>query len=138
MQEMIPSSPRLPTILLIEPDDVVRPILKDNLRRWGYTVIVTENAADALQRTQGGGTHFDLILLNQFEQSIDDSIAIGRYILQQAAVSNQTPLVILAENYGVEVEGQNIQIGDSQYVTYLEDGEQLKNLLYNLCLIQRD
>ncbi|MBD3885689.1 response regulator transcription factor [Phormidium tenue FACHB-886] len=124
------------TILLVEPDDTVRPILKDNLRRWGYAVIVTLDAADALQRTRDGGALFDLILLNQFGQSIEEFIDIGRHIRQQAAVASWVPIVILAEKYGVELEGQDIQLGESEYVTYLEDGEQLKNLLYKLCPIQ--
>ncbi|MBD2468882.1 response regulator [Nostoc sp. FACHB-145] len=123
----------LTTILLVEPDDTVRPILRDNLRLWGYNVIVTLDAADALQRTKSGGELFDLILLNQFSQSLDQSIDIGRYLRQQAELSRQIPIVVMAERYGVELEGQDIQVGESEYVTYLEDGQQLKNLLHRLC-----
>lgn len=128
--------PRLTTILLVEPDDIVRPILKENLRRWGYTVIVSLDAVDAFERTRDGGASFDLILLNQFEHSIDESLEIGRYIRQQATLSGPIPVVILAEGYGVELEGQNIQVGEREYVTYLEDGEQLRKLLYRLCPLQ--
>lgn len=130
---MSQKSPTLKTILLVEPDDTVRPILTDNLRRWGYNVIVTLDAADAIQRTQGKGESFDLLLMNQFGQSINQFIDIGRNIRQQAELSSRIPIVIMAERYGVELEGQDIQVGETEYVTYLEDGQQLRNLLYKLC-----
>lgn len=130
--------PLTTTILLVEPDDTVRPVLKDNLRCWGYQVIVAFDEVDALQRTRDGKAAFDLVLLNQFEQSIDQAIEAGRLIRQQAALSSRIsfssiPIVIMAERYGVELEGQDIQVGEGEYVTYLEDGQQLKQLLYQLC-----
>lgn len=127
-----------PIILLVEPDDKVRPMLKDNLRRWGYGVVVALDEADALQRTNGGGNLFTLILLNQFEQSIDQALDSGRCIRQQAELPGHTPIVILAERYGTELEGQDIQVGETEYVAHLKDGEQLKNLLYQLCPAQRN
>ncbi len=129
-------SPRLPTILLVEPDDTVRPILRENLRRWGYTVIVTLDTTDALQRTRSGGVSIDLLLLNQVKQSIAECLEAGQRIRQQTGLSRQIPIVVMAERYGVELEGQDIPAGESEYVTYLEDGEQLRNLLYRLCPIQ--
>jgi CheY-like chemotaxis protein len=127
----------LPTILLVEPDDDVRPFLKHNLHNWGYNLIVTLDDADALQRSRGGHEPFDLILLNQFGQSIDQLIDIGRCIRQHARSSSYIPIVIMAEQYGVGLEGQDIQIGESEFVTYLEDGQQLRNLLHHLCPVQR-
>ena len=123
----------LPTILLVEPDDSVRPVLIENLRNWGYNVIVTLNAADAIQGIRGKGKLFDLLLMNQFGRSIEEFIDIGRDIRRQADVSSTTPIVIMAEQYGVELEGKNVQMGDSEYVTYLEDGQQLRQLLSQLC-----
>lgn len=128
----------LPTILLVEPDDQVRPVIRDNLRHWGYTVIVALNVADAIHRTRGGGEPFDLILLNQFEQEIDRLIDMGCYLREQANCSSQTPIVIMAEKYGIELEGRDVQVGESEYVTYLEDGQQLRNLLYKLCSTQKN
>lgn len=126
------------TILIVEPDDVVRPILRDNLHRWGYKVIVALDKADALQRTKNGRESFDLVLLNQFEQSIEQVIEAGRQIRRQAALSSRIPIVIMAEQYGTELEGQDIQVAESDYVSYLEDGQQLKNLLYQLCPVQKN
>lgn len=122
-----------PLILLVEPDDNVRPLLKNNLQNWGYRVIVTLDGADALQRTQSGCETFELILLNQFDQAITFLLGLGQQIRQHSELSSHIPIVILAEQYGDDVEGQNLQVGENEYVTYLEDGQQLKDLLYQLC-----
>lgn len=47
-------------------------------------------------------------------------------------MSSRAPIIILAERYGPDLEGQDIQVGDNEYVSYLEDGEQLKLLLQRL------
>ncbi|HEY9761070.1 MAG TPA: hypothetical protein V6D07_01030 [Trichocoleus sp.] len=124
-----------PTILLIEPDDAARPVLMDNLRRWGYSLVVALDEADAIGRTKDRGHSFDLLLMNQFRQSIEHFIAVGKDIRQQAGLPSSTPIVVMAEHYGAELEGQNLQVGENEYVTYLEDGEQLKCLLYQLCSV---
>jgi CheY-like chemotaxis protein len=126
-------TPLTTTILLVEPDDTVRPILKDNLCRWGYRVILALDEADALHRIGNGGEPFDLILINQFEQSLDQTIEMGQRLRQGSDLFSSVPIVIMAERYGVELEGQDQQVGDQEYVTYLEDGQQLRNLLCRLC-----
>ncbi len=126
-------TPLTATILLVEPDDTVRPILKDNLRRWGYRVTLALDEADALHRIRTGGEPFDLILINQFKQSLDQTIEMGRRFRLSSDTSIAIPIVIMAERYGVELEGQDQQVGDKEYVTYLEDGQQLRNLLCRLC-----
>jgi hypothetical protein len=92
------------------------------------------NEVDAIQLTQGGFERFDLILLSQVGHSIDYLMAIGQQICQSNP-NHCAPIVILAERYGLDLEGQNIQVGEGKYVVYLEDGQQLKNLLYTLCPI---
>ena len=124
-----------PTILIVEPDDQVRPALIHNLRRWGYRVIVALDEEDATERVKNGGLQADVILLNQMQQSIDQFVNIGRSIRQSAERSTNTPIVIMAERYGNDLEGQDVQVGEREYVTYLEDGQQLMNLLHNLCPI---
>jgi CheY-like chemotaxis protein len=122
-----------PCIFVFEPDDDARPILKDNLQNWGYQAIIALDETDAIQRTQGGCEHFDLILLNQTGQSIDELIAIGQQIRQSTALDNRAPIIIMAEHYGEDLEGQDIQVGDNEYVSYLEDGQQLKVIVQRLC-----
>ncbi|MEP0872074.1 hypothetical protein NDA01_19850 [Trichocoleus desertorum AS-A10] len=120
-------------IFVFEPDDEVRPLLKQNLQAWGYQVTLAIDEADALQRVQGGRDRFDLILLNQYNQSIEHSIAIGQQIRQHTVLDSRAPIVILAERYGPDLEGQDMQVGDNEYVSYLEDGQQLRLMLQRLC-----
>jgi len=125
-----------PTILVVEPDDDVRPLLRNNLHRQGYRAIMTLDEEDAIARARGDSDRPDLILINQYRQPLDKVIHIGRRIRQDAGLSSDTPIVIMAERYGEDMEGKDIKVGESDYVTYLEDGEQLLNLLQRLCPIQ--
>jgi len=125
-----------PIILLVEPDDDVRPLLRNNLHRQGYRVIVTLDEEDAIARARGDSDRPDLILINQYRQPLDKVIHIGQRIRQDAGLPSDTPIVIMAERYGEDMEGKDIKVGESDYVTYLEDGEQLLNLLQRLCPIQ--
>ena len=122
-----------PTILVVEPDNDVRPLLRTNLHRQGYRAIVTLDEEDAIARARGDSDRPDLILINQYRLSLDKVIHIGRRIRQDAGLPSDTPIVIMAERYGEDMEGKDIKVGESDYVTYLEDGEQLMNLLQRLC-----
>ena len=122
-----------PTILVVEPDDDVRPLLRNNLHRQGYRAIMTLDEEDAIARARGDSDRPDLILINQYRQPLDKVIHIGRRIRQDAGLPSDTPIVIMAERYGEDMEGKDIKVGESDYVTYLEDGEQLINLLQRLC-----
>ena len=122
-----------PTILVVEPDNDVRPLLRTNLHRQGYRVIVTLDEEDAIARARGDGDRPDLILINQYRLPLDKVVNIGRRIRQDAGLPNDTPIVIMAERYGEDMEGKDVKVGESDYVTYLEDGEQLMNLLRRLC-----
>jgi DNA-binding response OmpR family regulator len=122
-----------PTILVVEPDDDVRPLLRTNLHRQGYRAIVTLDEEDAIARARGDSDRPDLILINQYRLPLDKVIHIGRRIRQDAGLPSDTPIVIMAERYGEDMEGKDIKVGESDYVTYLEDGEQLMNLLQRLC-----
>jgi DNA-binding response OmpR family regulator len=124
-----------PTILVVEPDDDVRPLLKNNLHRQGYRAIVTLDEEDAIARARGDGDRPDLILINQYRLPLDKVIHMGRRIRQDAGLPSTTPIVIMAERYGEDMEGKDVKVGESDYVTYLEDGEQLMNLLQRLCPI---
>jgi CheY-like chemotaxis protein len=124
-----------PTILVVEPDDDVRPLLRNNLHRQGYRAIMTLDEEDAIARARGQGDRPDLILINQYRLPLDKVINIGRRIRQDAGLPSITPIVIMAERYGEDMEGKDIKVGESDYVTYLEDGEQLMNLLQRLCPI---
>ena len=123
----------VPTILAVEPDNDVRPLLRNNLHRQGYRVLMTLDEEDAIARARGDSDRPDLILINQYRLPLDKVIHMGQRIRQDAGLPNLTPIVIMAERYGEDMEGQDVKVGESDYVTYLEDGEQLINLLQRLC-----
>jgi len=122
-----------PTILMFELDEDTRPILKQNLLSRGYRVIEALQEEDAIILAGGVRDRLDLILLNQFDLPMDEVLNLGRRIRQGAELLSNTPVVVMAEQYGEDMEGKDVKVGESDYVTYLEDGEQLMNLLYRLC-----
>jgi DNA-binding response OmpR family regulator len=122
-----------PTILMMELDDDTRPLLKLNLGNWGYHVISALQEEDAIALTRGTRDRPGLILLNQVNLAIDDVLNMGRRIRHGAELPSSTPIVVMAERYGADMEGKDVKVGESEYVTYLEDGEQLMNLLHRLC-----
>jgi CheY-like chemotaxis protein len=130
MNLLLASSPR---IFVLEPDDDVRPLLKYNLQAWGYRVVIAFDETDAMQRTQGKQNRFDLILINQAEQTIGQCMLVGCQIRASTEHDRHIPILIMAERYGSDLEGQDIQVGDHEYVSYLEDGQQLKVMLQRLC-----
>lgn len=120
-----------PTIFLVEEDDDTRPVLKSNLLRYGYRVIIALDEADAIERITGG-VEADLILVDTVGVSIEDALNVGRRIRQVAKHNGHTPLVVMAEKYGVDLEGTDVNVGGNDWITYLEDTDQLKNLLTRL------
>lgn len=121
-----------PTIFLIEEDDETRPILKRNLQRYGYRVIIALDEEDALQRVEGGHVPAQLVLINLVKRPADEVLNVGRRIRQHARYDGHTPLVVMAEKYGEDVEGTDVNVTDNDWITYLEDADQLKNLLARL------
>ncbi|HEY1403337.1 MAG TPA: hypothetical protein VGB05_04365 [Pyrinomonadaceae bacterium] len=121
-----------PTIFLVEEDDDTRPVLKYNLKTYGYRVLIALDEEDALERLDGGIVHADLILLNLVGKTPDEVLQIGRRLREHAKHDGHTPLVVMAERYGVDVEGTDVNVAGNDWVTYLEEPDQLKNLLKRL------
>ena len=124
---------REPTILVIEQDDETRPLLKYNLCKQGYRPIVVLDEEGGIERVWGRNKHPDLILLNQVNLSVEEFINMGRRIREQAGFPTSTPIVVIAERFGADMEGKDVQVGENEYVTYPEDARQLINLLHRLC-----
>jgi DNA-binding response OmpR family regulator len=121
-----------PCIFLVEEDDEMRPVLKQNLTRYGYRMSLALDEADALERVGGGHLKADLVLINLVGKSVEEVLVIGRGIRTHAKYDGHTPLVVLAEKYGADVEGTDVNVSGNDWVTYLEDHNQLKNLLARL------
>lgn len=120
------------TIFLVEEDDETRPILKHNLRQQGYRVTVALDEEDALERVTGGRTSYDLLLVNVVGVKTEEALDLARRIHRRAEMDNKTPIVVMAEKYGADMEGKDVEVDENVYVTYPEDGYQLHNLLARL------
>ena len=122
-----------PNIFLIEEDDDTRVILKHSLTRYGYRLFVAIDEEDALDRVSNGLMSIDLILINLVGKSVEDTLQMGRRIREQAKFDGNTPLVIMAEKYGKDLEGTDEQVDGNDWIFYLgEEPEQLQNLLRRL------
>ena len=120
------------TIFLIEEDDETRRPLVNNLRGYGYRVIVALDEEAALESVGGGRMSADLILVNLVGKSTDEALDMGRRIRAHAKYDGHTPLVVMAEKYGEDVEGTDVNVAGNDWVTYPEDARQLRRLLDRL------
>jgi DNA-binding response OmpR family regulator len=118
-----------PIILLVEEDDDTRPILKHNLINDGFHVRLALDEEDALDRVGGENLHADLILINLIKKSPEEVLSVGRRIREHAKFDGPTPLVVLADKYSKEQEGTDVNIAGNDWITYLEEHDQLTKLL---------
>ncbi len=86
---------------------------------------------DALERIPGV-RHADLLLVNLIGKTPDEVLQIGRRIREHAKYDGHTPLVVIAEKFGPDVEGTDVNVSGNDWVTYLEYPNQLRNLLGRL------
>jgi CheY-like chemotaxis protein len=121
-----------PTIFLVEEDDDTRKLLRGNLERDGYRVLVSVDEQDALARVGGGLVPADLVLLNLVGKSTEEALEVGRRIRSHAKYDGHTPLVVIAEEYGRDLEGTDANPAGNDWVTYPEDHAQLRSLLDRL------
>ena len=119
-------------ILLIEEDDDARPIIRHNLRREGYEVLLAVDEASALDWLDAGGARVDLILVNLINKSTDEALASGRRVRTHNALDGSTPVVVIAERFVEGLEGLDVHAGGGEWVTYMEDSTQLHQLLSRL------
>ena len=122
-----------PTIFLIEEDNVTRAVLKRSLARYGYRVSVAVDEEDAFDRVSNGLMRADLVVIDVVGKSVEDALQTGRRIREQAKLDGNTPLVVMAEKYGKDLEGTDENVGGNDWIFYLgEEPEQLQNLLQRL------
>lgn len=120
------------TILLIEEDDDARPIIRHNLRRAGFDVLVAVDEQTARDWLADGDTRPDLILVNLVGKTTDEAVDAARRVRKSSALGGSTPVVVIAEKYGDGLEGQDVPAGEGEWVTYMQDSEQLHGLLARL------
>jgi DNA-binding response OmpR family regulator len=120
------------TIFLLEEDDETRPLLKHNLQNYGYRVLLAVDEEDALERMSGGHVRADLILVNLVGKSPEEALETGRRVREHAKDDGHTPLIAMAEKYGPDLEGTDVNVGGNDWITYPEDADQLWNLIERL------
>jgi hypothetical protein len=96
-------------------------------------VLAACSVEDAADWMGGGYVHADLVLLDLVRRTTEESLAAGRQVRQHAKYDGQTPLVVMAERYGPDVEGTEANVEGNDWVFYLGDEpDQLNNLLRRL------
>ena len=115
------------TIFLIDDDDDSRPFFRKGLKQEGYQVSIAIDEEDALDRTERCNLEADLILMNFARRSPEAVLEMGRNI--RRAGDFDVSIVVVAHEYGEDLEGTNIKIGDKDYIIYLDDGHQLYSLI---------
>ena len=121
---------RKPTVFLIDEDNDSRLLLRENLKDEDFNVSLAIDEEDALDRAGGGCLKADLVIINLLKKSPDEVLKIGKNIRRAGNID--APLIIIANKYGEDLEGTNARFGENEYVTYLEDGEQLSDLIDRL------
>jgi CheY-like chemotaxis protein len=108
------------TILFIEVDDDTRRIIKANLQRDGYRVVVALDAEDALERTSGGRLRPDLILIDLDAPPLE-VLDAARRIRRQSELANETPIVVVSCEYPPELVGKNVPVSAAEYIAYIDE-----------------
>ena len=126
------SGSAVPIILLIEEDDETRPILRHNLINDGFRVLLALDEDDALDRVGGERLQADLILINLVRKTLEEALSAGRRIREHAKYDDETPLIVMAEKYTKEQEGTDVNVAGNDWITYLEEHDQLTDLLRSL------
>jgi DNA-binding response OmpR family regulator len=134
MDEIINPPLQLPaTIFVVEEDNAARPCLTNNLRQFGYRLLVAAAVEDALEWVRGSGyIHADLLLIDLVGKLPEEALLIGRRLRAQAKYHRQTPLVVMPERVGKDVEGTDENVSGNDWICYYEDSDQLQRLLLRL------
>jgi CheY-like chemotaxis protein len=119
------------TILLIEDDRATLPLLKALLNNLGYRTITAVDEKDVVDNISPPLREANLILLNQ-AMAVGEVMEAGRRVRDRLGTDGEMPIVVIAGEYGQDMEGRDEQDGKNEWITYLENNEQLGNLLGHL------
>jgi CheY-like chemotaxis protein len=119
-----------PTVFLVEEDEDTRILFKKILKNNGYNALLAIDESDALERVGSERDKIDLVLVNLVRKSTEQMLKAGRRIRESGELN--VPLVAIAEKFDDKLQGTNVQVGANEYVTYLENGTELFDLLSRL------
>src|SRR5574341_1194269 len=113
-------TPAPSTVLVVDDEHLIRWSLEQQLRREGYSVLLAETGAEALQRAQADVP--DLVLLDVRLPDAD-----GLEILERLRAANPEALVIMITAHGgVESAVRAMKLGAHDYIIKPFDVEELK------------
>ena len=123
-----------PTIFFVEEDNGVRALLTKALRQDGYRLLVASSLEDAKEWVSfDHNIQADLLLLNLIRKSPEEAIKIGRELRKHAKYDGRTPLVVMAENAVSELDGQDVNVHENDWICYYDDdSHQLHKLVARL------
>ena len=119
-----------PTIFLLEEDHDTRLTLNKMLTDKGYNVMSTATKEDAFHRVGDGLLKSDLVLVDLVRTQPEETLSFGRKLLESA--KSNASLVVLAAIYDAELGGTISQVGENEYIVYIETGEELFDLISTL------
>ena len=124
-----------PIIFLLEEDDHTRSLLNATLRNRGYNIMLSASKDEAFFRANDGLKKADLVLLDLVRTPPEETLNFGRKLLETAKLN--APLIIIAAIYDAELGGTISQVGENEYIVYLETGDELFDLISTLTKIQK-
>jgi DNA-binding NtrC family response regulator len=128
-------SPETPsTIFFLEEDDNARLNLTRRLRSFGYRVLVAAHLEDAMEWMGREFIPADLVLVDLVCKTTEEALHAGRELRRHAKYDGHTPLIVMAEKHGPELAGTDVEVGAHDWITYIEQGDQLPNLVSRLLL----
>ena len=129
-----------PIIFLVEEDNGARAILTETLRQRGYRMLVASSLEDAKEWVSfDHNVPADLLLLNLIRKTPEQAIELGRELRKHAKYDGRTPLVVMAENATSELDGQDVNVDENDWICYYDDNsDQLHTLLARLLITKSD
>lgn len=118
------------TLFLINDDKDSFLLFREGFKNEGYHVSIAVDEEDALERVGHQCLRADLILMNLVRKNPEQILEIGINIRSVGKLD--VPIVVIAHKYDKELEGKDIKVGEKDYITYLEDGDQLYSLIASL------
>jgi DNA-binding response OmpR family regulator len=116
------------TILLVEEDNDLRPMLRMSLEKAGYLVLLAVDEESAISWIGTASFPFNLILINLVNRRPEEVLQSGRRIRQRAGRNGDTPIVVMAEKFSQDLAGTWLKAGENDWIIY-QEGEALQFLL---------
>lgn len=118
------------TLLIVEDEPSTRAGMAELLERDGYRVITAADEREAMRNARLEPP--DLILV-ELGVTVPELLGVGERVRAEVETDSEIPIVAYAGRADEMVEeGDEIPMGDNQYVTMPEDFSQLEELIERL------